>query len=45
MSEINIQLKDGAAAQLPAPVTVAEALRRLDATWPQHWRRRSMVAS
>jgi threonyl-tRNA synthetase len=30
MSEINVQLKDGAAAQLPAPVTVAEALKRLD---------------
>ncbi|HEV7859128.1 MAG TPA: threonine--tRNA ligase [Pyrinomonadaceae bacterium] len=30
MSEINVQLKDGAAAQLPAPVTVAEALKKLD---------------
>ena len=30
MSEINVQLKGGAAAQLPAPVTVAEALKRLD---------------
>jgi threonyl-tRNA synthetase len=30
MSEINIQLKDGAAAQIAAPVTVAEALKRLD---------------
>ena len=30
MSEINVQLKDGAAAQIPAPVTVAEALKRLD---------------
>ena len=30
MSEINVQLKDGEAAQFPAPVTVAEALKRLD---------------
>jgi threonyl-tRNA synthetase len=30
MSEINVQLKDGAAAQIPAPVSVAEALKRLD---------------
>ena len=30
MSEINVQLKDGVAAQLEAPVTVAEALKRLD---------------
>ena len=30
MSEINVQLKGGAAAQIPAPVTVAEALKRLD---------------
>jgi threonyl-tRNA synthetase len=31
MSEINIQLKEGGAAQqLPAPVTVGEALKRLD---------------
>src|ERR671933_2710355 len=30
MSEINVQLKDGAAAQLEAPVTVGEALKRLD---------------
>jgi threonyl-tRNA synthetase len=30
MSDINVQLKDGAAAQLPAPVTVAEALKKLD---------------
>jgi threonyl-tRNA synthetase len=30
MSEINVQLKDGAAAQLPTPVTVAEALKKLD---------------
>ena len=30
MSEINVQLKDGVAAQLAAPVTVAEALKRLD---------------
>ncbi|MGI9166675.1 MAG: threonine--tRNA ligase [Pyrinomonadaceae bacterium] len=30
MSEINVQLKNGSAAQLPGPVTVAEALKRLD---------------
>jgi threonyl-tRNA synthetase len=30
MSEINVQLKDGAPAQLTAPVTVADALKRLD---------------
>jgi threonyl-tRNA synthetase len=30
MSEINVQIKDGSAASLPAPVTVAEALKRLD---------------
>lgn len=30
MSEINVQLKGGASTQLPAPVTVAEALKRLD---------------
>ena len=30
MSEINVQLKGGATAQLPTPVTVAEALKRLD---------------
>jgi threonyl-tRNA synthetase len=30
MSEINVQMKDGAQAQLAAPVTVAEALKRLD---------------
>jgi threonyl-tRNA synthetase len=30
MSEINVQLKDGPATQLPGPVTVAEALKRLD---------------
>src|SRR5947209_8280443 len=30
MSEINVQLKDGPAAQMPAPVTVAEALKKLD---------------
>jgi threonyl-tRNA synthetase len=30
MSEINVQLKDGAAQSLPVPVTVAEALKRLD---------------
>ncbi len=30
MSEINVQLKNGSTAQLPGPVTVAEALKRLD---------------
>ena len=30
MSEINVQLKEGASAVLTAPVTVAEALKRLD---------------
>jgi len=30
MSEINVQLKNGGAAQLPGPVTVADALKRLD---------------
>ncbi|MEP6708384.1 MAG: threonine--tRNA ligase [Pyrinomonadaceae bacterium] len=30
MSEVKVQLKDGAAAQLSGPVTVAEALKRLD---------------
>src|SRR6266542_2382998 len=30
MSEINVRLNNGAAAQLPAPVTVAEALKKLD---------------
>jgi threonyl-tRNA synthetase len=30
MSEINVQLEGGATAQLSAPVTVAEALKRLD---------------
>ncbi|HEY0407028.1 MAG TPA: threonine--tRNA ligase [Pyrinomonadaceae bacterium] len=30
MSEINVQLKDGAAQQVTAPVTVGEALRKLD---------------
>ncbi len=30
MSEINIQLKDGAAAQISGPATVGEALKRLD---------------
>src|SRR4029453_14823150 len=30
MSEINVQLKNGAAAQMPGPVTVGEALKRLD---------------
>src|SRR5207244_10878600 len=30
MSEVNIQLKDGAAIPIPAPTTVAEALKKLD---------------
>src|SRR5256714_5594265 len=30
MSEINVQLNDGPAAQMDAPVTVAEALKKLD---------------
>jgi threonyl-tRNA synthetase len=30
MSEINVQIKDGGEAQLSAPVTVAEALKKLD---------------
>src|SRR6185295_7516123 len=30
MSEISVQLNNGPAAQLPAPVTVAEALKKLD---------------
>jgi threonyl-tRNA synthetase len=30
MSEINVQLKGGPAAQLPGPVTVGEALKQLD---------------
>src|SRR4051812_538861 len=30
MSEINVQLKEGASAAFPAPVTVAEALKKLD---------------
>jgi threonyl-tRNA synthetase len=30
MSEISVQLKDGAAAQFAAPVSVAEALKKLD---------------
>jgi threonyl-tRNA synthetase len=30
MNEINVQLKEGASASLPTPVTVAEALKRLD---------------
>src|SRR5437660_3830792 len=30
MSEVNVQLKDGVAAQLSGPVTVAEALKKLD---------------
>ena len=30
MSDISFQLKDGPAAQLPGPVTVAEALKKLD---------------
>src|SRR5688572_14085140 len=30
MSEINVQLNNGPAAQIPAPVTVGEALKKLD---------------
>jgi threonyl-tRNA synthetase len=30
MSEINVQLKDGSAVQMPASTTVAEALKKLD---------------
>jgi threonyl-tRNA synthetase len=30
MSEINVKLKDGLATQMPAPLTVAEALKKLD---------------
>jgi threonyl-tRNA synthetase len=30
MSEINVQLNNGPAAQMPTPVTVAEALKKLD---------------
>jgi threonyl-tRNA synthetase len=30
MSEISVQLKDGSAPQMPAPVTVGEALKKLD---------------
>src|SRR3989440_12667048 len=30
MSEINVQINDGPSAQMPAPVTVAEALKKLD---------------
>ena len=30
MSEVNVQLKDGPAAQVPASVTVGEALKQLD---------------
>jgi hypothetical protein len=30
MSEVNVQLKGGAAAQVPASASVAEALKRLD---------------
>lgn len=30
MSEINVQLKDGAPVQVPGPTTVAEALKKLD---------------
>jgi len=30
MSEINVQINDGPAAQMPAPVTVGEALKKLD---------------
>jgi len=30
MSEVNVKLKNGAGAQIPGPVTVGEALKRLD---------------
>jgi threonyl-tRNA synthetase len=30
MSEVNVQLKDGASAQVPSSATVAEALKQLD---------------
>ncbi len=30
MSEINVQLNDGVAAQMPGPITVGEALKKLD---------------
>src|SRR5215471_14751415 len=30
MSEINVQINNGPAAQIPAPITVAEALKKLD---------------
>jgi threonyl-tRNA synthetase len=30
MSEISVQLKDGSATQMPAPVTVGDALKKLD---------------
>jgi len=30
MSEVNVKLKDGVGAQMPGPVTVGEALKRLD---------------
>src|SRR6266404_7281002 len=30
MSDINVQIKGGPATQIPAPVTVAEALKKLD---------------
>lgn len=30
MSDVNVHLNDGPAAQMPAPVTVAEALKKLD---------------
>src|SRR6185437_61299 len=30
MSEINVQINNGPSAQMPAPVTVAEALKKLD---------------
>jgi threonyl-tRNA synthetase len=30
MSEINVQLKDGQAVTVPAPATVADALKKLD---------------
>ncbi len=36
MSEINVQLKDGAAVQVSSSTTVAEALKRLDRDQAKH---------
>jgi threonyl-tRNA synthetase len=36
MSEINVQIKNGPATQLPGPVTVAEALKKLDRDAARH---------